>query len=97
MISDDDDDDDDDDELGPSDELVKIYDSIETFFLPATNNTLPNKDYAKSLLTGLEAIEDTINGVRGDPGKLYPLHERVKRVIGAFRDRIARLKSKGYR
>lgn len=33
----------DDDEPGPPDELVKIYDSIETFFLPATNSPSPNK------------------------------------------------------
>ena len=91
------DDDDDDDDLGPSDELVKIYDSIETFFLPATNDTSSNKDYAKPLSDGLEAIEDAIDGKRGDPGKLYPLHERVKRVVGALQGRIASLKSKGYR
>ncbi len=90
-------DEDDEDEFGPYDELVKIYDSIETFFLPATNSSSPNKDYAKPLSTGLEAIEDAIDGKRGDPGKLYPLHERVKGVVGALQGRISTLKSRGYR
>lgn len=89
-------DDDDDDDFGSSDELVKIYDSIETFFLPATNSPSPNKDYAKPLSTGLEAIEGAIDGKCGDPGKLYPLHERVLRVVGAMQCRIASLKSKWY-
>lgn len=96
-FDDDNNDDDDDDEFGPSDELVKIYDSIETFFLPATVCSSPNRDYAKPLSTGLEAIEDVIEGHRGDPGKLYPLNERVHRVIGALQDKIRVLESRNRR
>lgn len=88
--------DDDDDENTP-DELVLVYGSIETFFLPATNSPSPNKDYAKPLSTGLEAIEDVIEGQRDDPGKLYPLDERVRRVIDALQDKIRVLESRGRR
>lgn len=78
-------------------EFVKIYDSIETYFLPATNGTVKPDDWSVPLSTGFESIEDIIDGKRGDPDKLYPLHERVKILVGALQSRISALKSKGYR
>lgn len=88
---------DDDDELGPSDELVKIYDSIETFFLSASRNLVRKIEHDELLVVGLERIEEAIDKKHGDPGKLYPLDERVHRVIGALQDKIRVLESRGRR
>lgn len=38
----------------------------------------------------LAAILKAVDGQHGDPGKLYPLHERVERVIGALKARVRR-------
>lgn len=72
------------------DEEASVCDSIDLYFQPATSGWSHNKDYSALLSTGLESIESAIDGQRGDPGKLYPLHERVRRVIGALQARARR-------
>lgn len=61
--------------------------TIDRKFRPATPSTQMADDCANVLRNGLSKIEDEISGKSGDPGKLYPLHERVRRVIDALQVR----------
>lgn len=61
--------------------------SIGAHFQPATSGRQINKDYEAVLRNGLDSIRASIEGHPGDPGKLYPLHERVRRVIDALQVR----------
>ncbi len=76
--------DDDDVDEGLPDDVVAMYSSIDTYFNPASIGS-HKCDHAKLLSDGLERIEGIIDGLRGDPGKLYPLDERLCRIVGASR------------
>lgn len=81
------DDSDDSNERGDtSDDIALIYDTIDTYFNPASNSGI-KVDHAQILTNGLVKLEDVIDGARGDPGKLYPLHERIKRIFDASKVR----------
>ena len=71
--------------------------TIDRKFRPATPSSQMTNDRADVLRNGLSKIEDEISGKPGDPGKLYPLHERVRRVIGALQGKIGALESRGRR
>ena len=45
----------------------------------------------------LEKIELSIDGLPGDPGPLYDIDERVRRVVGALQGKIGALESRGRR
>ena len=83
-----DDDEDDNDQSGEDlpDDFVDIHDSITTYFNPASQGQA-KRDYAKLLAKGLERIEDTLEGLRGDPGRCYPLDERLRRIVDVSRVR----------
>lgn len=74
------------DGLAGSEEIGAIYETIDAYFAPATP-LQPSREHATILQNGLEKLEDAICDQCGDPGKLYPLHERVRRVIGALQAR----------
>jgi hypothetical protein len=78
----DNDDDDDNDRGEVLDDIALMYDSINTYFNPASRGSVKT-DYAQILANGLTKLEDVIDGARGDPGKLYPLHERVRQIFAA--------------
>lgn len=71
--------------------------TIDRKFRPATPPSQMTNDCDEVLRNGLSKIEDEIGGKPGDPGKLYPLHERVRRVIGALQGKIGALESRGRR
>ena len=62
--------------------------AIDKIFRPATSSSQIRNNHSDVLRSGLSKIESAIEGQRGDPGKLYPLDERVRRVIGALQDKI---------
>jgi hypothetical protein len=66
------------------DDVPQIIESIDKYFQPATNNYQYNKDRGALVSSGLSQIEELIAGQPGDPGKLFPLHEHVRRVIGSL-------------
>lgn len=78
-----------------SEDLATILDAVGTHFNPAGQASVD--DYAKLISDGLEKLENEIDGKPGDPGKLYPLHERVRRVVGALQGKIGALESRGRR
>ena len=85
--NDDDDDDDDDESTGETaDDVASIYDSINAYFNPASQGEA-KRDHVKLLTNGLERIEGIIEGLRGDPGRCYPLDERLRRIVDASRTR----------
>ena len=45
----------------------------------------------------LEKIELSIDGLHGDPGPLYDIDERVRRVVDALQGKIGVLESRGQR
>lgn len=79
--------DDDDSEIDSNDEFAIVIKTIDAYLRPATKGIAYDKDHAKLISNSLEKIEDAIDGQPGDPGKLYPLHERVRRVIGVLQAR----------
>jgi hypothetical protein len=76
------------------DDVVLIYGAIDTYFQQTVRGFSHKPDLGKLLDGGLESIEDTVDGKSGDPGKLYPLHERVRRVVAALQGRIGALESR---
>lgn len=45
----------------------------------------------------LDKIELSIDGLHGDPGPLYDIDERVRRVVDALQGKIGVLESRGQR
>lgn len=65
--------------------VMKVIEVIDEHFQPATR--VYNDKHDELLARCIGSIVDDIAGMPGDPGKLYPLHERVRRVIEALRAR----------
>jgi hypothetical protein len=61
-----------------------VFSSVEKYILPATPAIEKKRCTATLLREGLSRLEGVIENLPCDPGKLYPLHERVRRVIGAL-------------
>lgn len=53
-------------------------------------------DLPQTVERSLENIELSIDGLPGDPGPLYNIDERVRRVVGALQGKIGALESRGH-
>jgi hypothetical protein len=82
---DDDDDEDNDDCVSAYDlKIVSIIDTIDKYCQPTVSGWQYKKDHDRLLRETLEKIANKIDRLPNDPGKLFPLHERVQQVISAL-------------
>lgn len=65
-------------------------DLVDKYFQLVVPPIQLNADRGAVLGKGLSGVEVAIDKLPGDPGKLYPLHERVRRVVGALQARARR-------